>query len=162
MLIPTIIMGVIAVLLFIFAAARGSGEQITAVRNAARLMLDITPMLVFAMLIAGLVQVLIPREALTAWIGSGAGFRGILLGSLAGTLTPGGPYVNMPIAAALLNAGAGAGTMVAFISSWSLLSLSRLPIEVGILGWRFTLLRIACVFFFPPIAGLLADLFTKI
>jgi hypothetical protein len=29
--------------------------------------------------------------------------------------------------------------------------------EVGILGWQFTLIRVASTFFFPPIAGFIAQ-----
>jgi hypothetical protein len=29
--------------------------------------------------------------------------------------------------------------------------------EFGILGWKFTLIRLASSFFFPPIAGLIAQ-----
>jgi hypothetical protein len=31
--------------------------------------------------------------------------------------------------------------------------------EVGIIGWRFTAIRVACTFFVPPVAGLIAYLF---
>jgi uncharacterized membrane protein YraQ (UPF0718 family) len=65
----------------------------------------------------------------------------------------------MPIAAGLLRTGAGVGTMVAFMTAWSLLGVHRLPMEVGVLGWKFALIRLACVFFFPPIAGLIANRF---
>jgi len=34
-----------------------------------------------------------------------------------------------------------------------------LPMEVGILGWKVTLIRVVCTFFFPPIAGLIAHIF---
>jgi len=44
-------------------------------------------------------------------------------------------------------------------SGWSLWSFARLPIEVSIMGWKFTLIRIASTFFFPPIAGLIANRF---
>jgi len=47
--------------------------------------------------------------------------------------------------------------MVALITAWSLLAVARLPIEIGLIGWKFTLIRLACVFFFPPIAGLIAN-----
>jgi hypothetical protein len=30
--------------------------------------------------------------------------------------------------------------------------------EIGILGWKFTLVRLACTFFFPPIAGIIAQI----
>jgi len=36
-------------------------------------------------------------------------------------------------------------------------AVSRLPMEVGILGWKFTLIRLAATFFFPPIAGWIAQ-----
>ena len=70
---------------------------------------------------------------------------------------PGGPFVSLPLAAGFLRVGAGVGTMVAFITGWSLLAFSRLPLEIGVLGWKFTLIRLACTFFFAPIAGLIAD-----
>jgi len=47
--------------------------------------------------------------------------------------------------------------MVAFLTSWSLIAIPRLPMEVGILGWRVALIRLACTFFFAPIAGLIAQ-----
>jgi len=35
--------------------------------------------------------------------------------------------------------------------------------EVGVMGWEFTLIRLACTFFFPPIAGLIANiLFSRV
>ena len=88
---------------------------------------------------------------------SESGFRGILIGAAIGCFTPGGPYVTLPIAAALLRAGANIGTMVSFMTAWSLIGFTRLPLEVGIMGWRFTLIRLACTCIFPPIAGLIAQ-----
>lgn len=59
--------------------------------------------------------------------------------------------------AGLLKAGATVGILVAFVTSWALFSISRVPIELAILGWKFTLIRIACTFFVPPMAGVAAD-----
>jgi len=101
--------------------------------------------------------VFLPQDLLSRWVGVESGKRGILIGTLAGGLTPGGPYVSLPVVAGLLRAGASVGIMVAFLTAWSLWAVSRLPMEVGILGWKFTLIRIASTFFFPPIAGLIAQ-----
>lgn len=90
------------------------------------------------------------------WVGAEAGVKGILIGTVAGGLTPGGPYVSLPLVAGLLRSGAGVGTVVAYLTAWSLWAVARLPMEEGLLGWRFTGVRLACTFFFPPIAGLLA------
>ena len=159
MLIPTIILGVIAIVLLIIAYQRGGGEHILGLKAAGNLLLQIAPLLIFAFIIAGMIQHLIPAEMISKWIGAESGLRGILIGTAVGGLMPGGPYVSLPIAAGLLRTGASIGTMVAFLTGWSLWAVSRMPLEIGIMGWKFTLIRLACTFFFPPIAGLIANRF---
>ena len=157
MLIPTIIMGVIAVVLLFIGYQKGGGEHILGLKSAGNILLQIVPLLIFAFIVAGMAQILVPTEMISKWIGAESGFRGILIGTVIGGLTPGGPFVTLPIAAGLLRTGASIGTMVAFMTGWSLLAFSRLPLEVGLLGWKFTLIRLACTFFFPVIAGLIAN-----
>jgi uncharacterized membrane protein YraQ (UPF0718 family) len=159
MLIPTIIMGVIAIALLIFAYYKGGGEHILGLKAAGNILLQIMPMLIFVFIIAGTIQYIIPVETMARWVGAESGFRGILLGTVAGGFTPGGPITSLPIAAGILQAGAGIGTMVAFMTGWSLWAFSRIPLEIGLMGWRFTVIRLACTFIFPIIAGLLANLF---
>ncbi len=159
MLIPTVLMAFFALILIVIGYGRGQGQHLTGLKMAGKMTLEILPLLVFAFIVAGMVQTLLPRELISRWIGEESGMRGILVGTLAGGLTPGGPYVSMPLVAGLLRTGAGVGTLVAFITAWSLWAVARLPMEVGILGWRFTLVRLACTFFFPPVAGLIAQFF---
>jgi uncharacterized membrane protein YraQ (UPF0718 family) len=159
MLIPTIIMGAIAIALVILAQVRHRGELYTGMESSMKMTLEVLPMLVFAFIVAGLAQAMIPKDTIASWVGEESGLRGLLIGTAAGGFIPGGPYVSLPIAAGFLKAGAGMGTMVAFIAAWSLWGISRMPLEVGIMGWKFTGVRLACTFFFPPIAGLLAHTF---
>jgi len=159
MLLPTVIMGLIAGTLILVGYLRGEGQHITGLRTAGKMTIQILPLLVCAFTVAGVAQVLIPHDILARWVGAESGFRGIMIGAVAGGFAPGGPYVSLPIAAALLRAGASVGTMVAFLTGWSLWAVGRLPMEVGIMGWRFTLVRLACTFLFPPLAGILANRF---
>ncbi len=159
MLIPTIIMGVIAVVLLYLGYQKGGGEHILGLKAAGNLLVQIIPLLIFAFIIAGMMQFLIPQEIIARWIGAESGFRGLLIGSVIGGFMPGGPMTSLPVAAGLLRVGANVGTMVAFLTGWSLLAVTRMPLEVGLMGWKFSLIRLACVFFFPPIAGLIANKF---
>ena len=159
MLIPTIIMAVIAIVLLFVGYQKGGGEHILGLKSAGSLLIQILPLLIFAFIIAGMVQTLVPTEVISKWVGTESGFRGILIGTVVGGFMPGGPYVSLPIAAGLLRVGASVGTMVALLTGWSLWAFTRLPLEVGILGWQFTLVRLACTFIFPPIAGLIANTF---
>ena len=160
MLIPTIIMGVLAVVFIFLAYQKGGTPQLTVgLKGAGNMLLQMAPLLIFAMIIAGILPLLIPQEAISRWVGAESGWRGILIGTVVGGLMPGGPFVSLPMAAGLLRVGAGIGTMVALLTGWSLLAFTRLPLEIGIMGWKFTLIRLACTFFFPPIAGFIANRF---
>lgn len=159
MFIPTVVMAVLAIGLLVIGYYKGQGQHIVGIKSALSMTVEILPLLIFAFVVAGMAQALLPRELLSKWVGVESGLRGILIGTVAGGLSPGGPYVSLPIVAALLRSGASVGTMVAFLTGWSLWAIARLPMEVGILGWKFTLIRIASTFFFPPIAGLLAQTF---
>jgi len=159
MLVPTIIMGVIAIALLFIGYHKGQGQHINGLWRALKMIGEVLPLLIFAFIVAGMVQVLLPRELLSKWVGAESGMRGIFIGTVAGGFAPGGPYISLPIAAGLLRAGASTGTMVAFLTGWSLWGVNRLPMEIGIMGWKFTLIRLASTFFFPPVAGLIAQIF---
>ncbi|MFC1551970.1 permease [Candidatus Latescibacterota bacterium] len=161
MLIPTVIMAALALILSYIAFKNGQGQHITGFRSAFQLTLQTLPLLIFAFIVAGMIQTLLPQDLISKWVGNESGMPGIIVGTLAGGLTPGGPYVSLPIVAGLLKSGAGTGTMVAFLTSWSLWAVSRLPMEVGILGWQFTAIRLCSTLIFPPIAGIIANIISK-
>ncbi len=157
MLIATILMIVVALALFAIAYAQGIHAE--GLRSGLRTFLSILPLLLAVFSIAGLVEVLVPREKVAALLGDQAGLRGIMIGSLAGAVTPGGPYVSFPIVASIYHAGAGIGTIVAYVTAWSLWAVARLPLEISIIGPRLTLVRFLSTLIFPPIAGLIARAF---
>ena len=158
MVLPTIIMAILAFVLVFAGYLRGRGEEITGIRTALSQMIELLPLLFFSFLVAGLMQTFLTRELMARWIGPESGLRGILIGALAGSLAPGGPYVSMPLAAGFLRTGASIGTMVAFMTGWSLWGVTRMPIEIGIMGWKFVLFRLSSTFFFPPLAGVIAQI----
>lgn len=157
MLISTIVMGVFAIILLILGYYKGQGQHISGLKSALDMTVEILPLLILALIVAGMIRVLLPNELISKWVGVESGMRGIIIGTVAGGLTPGGPFVSLPIVAGLLRTGASVGTMVAFLTGWSLWAVTRLPMEVGILGWKFTIVRFASTFLFPPIAGLIAQ-----
>lgn len=162
MLVPTIVLGVIAVILLIVGYSRGGSDHIDGIVLGLKMLVPLIPLLIFAFIIAGMIQILIPTEVVSKWVGVESGFRGILIGTVSGALVPGGPFVSLPLAVGFLRSGASVGTMVAFLTSWSLWAISRLPMEFAILGWRMTVLRFVSVFIFPPIAGYIAEILFRL
>lgn len=122
------------------------------------MMVMVGPRLLAAFILAGFVQVLLPRELITRWVGAKSGFRGILVATAVGVITPGGPMLSFPLLAALFKLGAGYGPMVAYLTSWEILSLYRAAIwDVPFMGMEFTALRYAVSLFLPLLAGLTAQ-----
>lgn len=156
MLVPTLVMAVLALGLVAWGWQRGQGEHLSGLQSAWTMTLQVLPLLICAFIVAGMVQTLLPQGFVAKWVGAESGWKGIWLGALAGGLTPGGPYVSLPIVLVLTKGGAGIGTVVAFLTGWSLWAFGRIPMEIGIIGWRLTLIRLASTAVFPPLAGWLA------
>jgi len=135
----------------------GPQDTLAGLLQGGQTLLSVVPLLLAAFIVAGLVQALVTEEFVTRWLGSRSGWRGIALACLGGALIPGGPYVYYPIAAVLLQSGASLGVMVAFVTAKNLWSVSRLPLEVALLGPQLTILRFAVTLLFPPLLGLLAE-----
>jgi uncharacterized membrane protein YraQ (UPF0718 family) len=153
----TIMMIALAVILTVVAYFQG-GIHVAGLKLGAKSIWDNLLLLLASFAVAGLVQVLIPRELISRWLGTEAGFKGILLGCIAGGLIPGSPYSVFPVIASFYEAGASISTIVSFITAWSLWSVSRLPIEVAIIGPKVTWVHVISTLIFPPIAGVIAQL----
>lgn len=136
----------------------GPGLAWTGVEQGARTLVGVVPLLLAAFLVAGLIRVLISRDAVERWMGGASGWRGIALACVAGALTPGGPYVYYPISAAFLRAGASLGVLVSFVSAKTLWSATRIPLELALLGPHLTLARFTATLALPPLLGGLAQL----
>ena len=150
----TLILVVLALILFIYAWRRGDGSHRRGVSMGWHTLKRTLPLLLIAFIIAGYVKVLAPQDLISSWIGPDSGWRGLLVGTGAGMLLPGGPYVVFPLIAALYQAGAGVGPTLAIITSWSALALLTISFELPFLGWRFTLLRIGMGLAIPLLVGL--------
>jgi len=124
--------------------------------------LQLVPLLAVVFLLAGFAEVLLPRATIAAWLSDAAGLRGLLIAWVAGALTPGGGPVGLPLAAALMRSGAGVGVLVTYVTSMSLLSFVRVPLELGTYGPRLTALRIASSLVLPLIAGFTAQFFSVV
>lgn len=157
----TILIFILAGALIVVALFQGEATTAAGFRASWQAMLDLTPLLLGVFIIVGFAEELLPREFIAQLLGGESGMQGILVASGLGMLTPGGPFVSYPLVATLYQAGAGVGPLVAFVTAWSLGSISRLPLEVGIVGIRLTAIRLASSLIFPPVAGLIATIIVR-
>jgi uncharacterized membrane protein YraQ (UPF0718 family) len=153
------IMLALSVILGSIAYYKSPQLPLDALKSGGGLLLRLFPILVLAFFVAGLMEVLLPKALLISWVGEESGFKGILIGTCLGAITPGGPFIQFPIVAAMFKAGANIGPLIAYLSAWALIGLNRvIAFEIPLLGFKLTFTRVLCSFIFPIIIGYMAKL----
>ena len=156
----TLVLAGLALILAIVAYIKDPGLPLIGARNGLSLIWFILPRLVPALILAGLMQVLIPQEVVSRYFGQQGGLKAIVIASVAGVLTPGGPMVSVPFMVALANSGAALPSLVAYMTSWSLFGMQRIIAwEAPLMGWHFVGARVLASLAFPVIAGWLVATF---
>ncbi len=159
----TLVIWVIALAMGIAAYYRREPCYREGLTLARKQTLIIIPRLILAVLAAGFFAQLIPTPWVARWLGKEAGLTGILIASLVGGLTPGGPILCFPLIYVFYKTGASVPALMAFLTAWSVLAFHRvLTYEIPLLGMRFVKIRFLSCLFLPPLAGLLTSLVINI
>ena len=97
----TLIMIVLALVIWLYARNRDDESAQRGINLGWQTLKGTLPLLIIAFVIVGYVKVLAPQDIVSSWIGPDSGLRGVLIGTGAGMLLPGGSYVVFPLIAAL-------------------------------------------------------------
>lgn len=124
----------------------------------AEMFLQSAPWIIVSMFAAGLISQFFNAEWIAHILGREAGFRGIVVGALLGLLGTGSRWAVYPLAAGLLAAEASPASVFAFLTTWQLVALPRLPAEVPFLGLKFTIIRAVMSLIVAVIGGMLINL----
>lgn len=147
-----------ALALLAIALAFHKGVLRSGFYETGKLLVQVGPVLLPAFVLAGMVSVLVAPEKVAHLLGPESGLKGLCVGTAAGALTPGGPFLAFPMLAVLLKGGASVGAVAAYLSAWALLGVHRvLAFEIPILGWRFTAVRFVSSLFAPVLVGFAAQ-----
>ncbi len=126
----------------------------TALKKAWKAFENILPQLLSILIIIGLALAILTPETISALIGTESGIWGLFAAALIGsvTLIPG--FVAFPLAAALLNNGAGFMQIAAFVSTLMMVGIITLPLEIKTMGKPAAIIRNAAAFVFSLIAAI--------
>lgn len=119
------------------------------------------PWMSVSILMAGLFEQTFDARWLHRLFGAHSGLRGIILAALLGSLGTGTRWGVYPLAALMLSARASPASVMAFTTSWMLISIPRTAAEFPFFGVRFTFLRMAVSYVAAIAAGALTLLLTR-
>jgi uncharacterized membrane protein YraQ (UPF0718 family) len=105
-------------------------------------------MILTVVILIGLLLGFISKELIGRILGAESGIAGILVAAGLGSVLHIPSLISFPLAASLLEGGAAAGTVAAFITSLTMIGAVTFPLEVREMGLTFTLMRNGLGFLF--------------
>lgn len=134
---------------------KDSGKTKLALKKAWKAFENILPQLLSILIIIGLALAILSPQTISMLIGTKSGAWGVFAAALIGsvTLIPG--FVAFPLAAALLNSGAGYMQIAAFVSTLMMVGIVTLPMEMKTMGKQATIIRNVAAFVFSLIAAVI-------
>jgi uncharacterized membrane protein YraQ (UPF0718 family) len=156
LIVDIILWGSVAVL-GVIAWQRGRVVLVTSVREGAMDFINIVPRIALGVIGAGYIAAVLPQEVITGWLGPDSGWLGVLMATVAGAATPGGPVIGFSLGAVAMKAGAGPPQVIAYVIAWALFAFQRLILwEIPFMPARFVWFRAAVSLPFPFLAAAIA------
>ncbi len=150
----TIFLYIIASVALIISIIKDKKKTVIALKKAWKSFENILPQFLTILVIIGIMLAILTPDQISHLIGNGSGWMGVLAASIIGaiTLVPG--FIAFPLAAALLENGAGYMQIAAFISTLMMVGVVTLPIEIKFFGKKATIIRNVEAFIFSIIVAL--------
>lgn len=135
---------VLAAVLYVWAFAVSPDKALQALAVGWKTFLGILPIIAAVFAALGLFNVWVDKKKIAASLGKGGGVKAVVLASLAGTVLVGPVYVIFPLMKAVREHGARWAVVGAVLAAWAV-KVPMIPMEIGMLGWRFSASRIVLV-----------------
>jgi len=119
----------------------------TAAKNTFGTLIMVIPMLLAVIGLMGLFETLVTPEMIHS-IFKGSAVTDTFIGTAAGAISVGQPFLSYAIGGELLDQGVSLYAVTAFILSFVTLGVIQVPLEWSLFGTRFTLLRNTLSFIF--------------
>jgi uncharacterized membrane protein YraQ (UPF0718 family) len=136
-----LIINSIAIIALIIAFIKNKEKTITSLKIAGKTFIMLLPMIFIIIIIIGLLLGFVPPDQISRFIGEQSGFGGVLLVGIVGALMHIPALLSFPLAASMLSSGASVTSVVAFITTLTMIGMITLPLEIQILGKKMAFLR---------------------
>ncbi|NLN45922.1 MAG: permease [Clostridiaceae bacterium] len=137
-----------------FSFAKSREKTLLALKKAWKSFENILPQFMVILLLIGMMLAVLTPAQISALLGSGSGWIGVLVASLIGSITLVPAFIAFPLAAALLQNGAGTMQIAAFVSTLMMVGIVTLPVEIRYFGRKAAAIRNLSAYLFSLVAAL--------
>ena len=138
----------VAVILLGISFVKDKKKTALSLKRAWKMFVNVLPQFVAILLLVGLLLAVVTPETIQRVIGTESGFMGMLITSLLGAIALIPALIAFPVAAELLNNGAGITQIAVFISTLTMVGFVTLPMEIKYLGKKVAVLRNVLAYLF--------------
>lgn len=144
----TITLYILAGTALIVSFIKSRKQTALALKKAWKSFENILPQFLSILIIIGVMLAALSPAQISSLLGQKTGFIGVLIAAAIGSITLIPGFIAFPLAAALLQNGAGYMQIAAFISTLMMVGIVTLPLEISIFGKKAALSRNIAAFFF--------------
>jgi uncharacterized membrane protein YraQ (UPF0718 family) len=115
---------------------------------------NIMPQFLTILAFLGMVLALLSPDVISHLLGQKAGWQGMIIASIIGSITLIPAFIAFPIAAILLKNGAGLAQIAVFVSTLMMVGIVTLPLEMKYFGKKISIMRNMFAYLFSFIVAL--------
>src|SRR4030066_364093 len=149
------IVNLIAFIWLIFSLIKDKNKTKESLKIALRAFIKILPIIIIIIIFIGFLLGFLPPDIISKIVGEQAGFLGILVTAVLGSVLFVPSLISFPLAASLLKGGASIMSIAAFITTLTMVGVITLPLEIKEMGRKLTILRNVFSFVFAIIIALI-------
>jgi len=128
--------------------AKDRKKTVLALKKAWKSFENIMPQFLSILIIIGILLAVLSPETISRLIGSQSGWLGMGMAAVIGSITLIPGFIAFPLAAALLDNGAGFMQIAVFVSTLMMVGVVTMPVEIRYFGRKATLARNGLAFAF--------------
>lgn len=136
-----VIINLLALGCLVFALVKDRAKAKQSIGVAVKSFIRILPTVFIIIVIIGLLMAFVPPDQISRFVGEQAGFGGLLGIAALGAVLHIPALISFPLAASLLQSGAGVASVAAFITTLTMVGVVTLPLEIKELGKKTAFLR---------------------
>lgn len=148
----------VALLFLVISFFKDKKKTKISLKKAWKAFENILPEFLVVLLLVGVLLALLNAEVISKIIGADSGWLGVLLASIVGAITLIPAFIAFPMAAMLLQGGAGYMQIGAFVSTLMMVGVVTMPVEMKYFGKRLTILRNILAFLFSFVVAYIIGL----
>ena len=152
-----IVINLIALVWLIFSVVRSRSKTKESLKITLKTFLKILPIIIIIVIFIGFLLGFLPPEIISRVVGEQAGFLGMLVTAVLGSVLFIPALIAFPLAASLLTGGASIMSVAALITTLTMVGVVTLPLELREMGKKITILRNVFSFVFAIIIALIME-----